>query len=77
MLNNIVTTMNNVGSTTLLHPVFINLEQVIILGVYGTVYRVGLWFGVRNGMRICIIYSLIIIFDLVRNNDIPGKNLLK
>ncbi len=22
--------MNNVGSTTLLHPVFINLEQVII-----------------------------------------------
>ncbi len=51
MLNNIVTTMNNVGSTTLLHPVFINFEQVIILGVYGTVYRVGSWFGVRNGME--------------------------
>ena len=31
MLNNItLTTMNNVGSTTLLHPVFINFEQVII-----------------------------------------------
>ncbi len=24
--------MNNVGSTTLLHPVFNNLEQVIIFG---------------------------------------------
>ena len=26
----LLTTMNNVGSTTLLHPVFINFEQVII-----------------------------------------------
>ncbi len=30
MLNKLLTTMNNMGSTTLLHPVFNNLEQVII-----------------------------------------------
>ena len=58
MLNNIVDNYElNVGSTTLLHPVFINLEQVIIF------WRVRLASLSYQGLPTCILYSI----SLLRN----------
>ncbi len=44
MLNNIVDiTMNNMGSTTFLHPVFNNLEQVIIFCLVASFLKCNCW----------------------------------